>query len=162
MASEQKTPFLNSDAIPNSWHFKLGRRLYGSNVDFIAETYINGEQTFVALIDWKYGGANVLKHNKVSSKIAKDYDISLFDVCWFLPGTSDNYDVPMYFVIPNNEKAMDFFRRGKFPLQGKWFSEYDYSRFEHFLRGIKADLKEIDGLSKQVKIYKINFRGPND
>lgn len=150
----------------NLWVRKL-KISYMSDYDhFLHYNYENGQERICAFFDLKKGDV-IDEHGKINSKsvLTKTSAIKaqirmadMLDLPFFINITFiDQVNVIMFYVIPMNQKAKKILRLNvKDGESGCWLSEFDYVRFEYFLRFEKFDDPELENkLSKQVVKYKL-------
>jgi hypothetical protein len=102
-------------------------------------TYINGNPKTVALIDFKYPGKSLsdkyssIKYQIWSSENEYKTPLPFFIVLTYLTNV---HPVKMYYVIPANIPARQYFDKCKFSNKGRWMSLRAFSKFQHALRNI--------------------------
>jgi hypothetical protein len=159
--SVRKHTSFESDKSPSDKHYKMGSRLYMTDIDGLLYNYVDGEPDFVAIYDYKHGSAkkegNKLGTMRVQSKLAERLDVPFFCILYYLD--PELYDVPMYYVIPVNKKAKKIiFKLEPEKVYGFWLSEYLFSKWEHeVIRGLNfddyKDEEEIQLLCQDCKKY---------
>jgi hypothetical protein len=134
----------------------LGHKLYNSDNDMKLRKYVNGKPQTVAIFEAKHGFSEKIDlddSNIISDKIMCDEEFKIpiphFIVVYYL---KPSFQIPMYYIIGNNKtasSAIKNFNNGRWKY---WFSEEDYSKFQHFL--VFQPFEEV-GLSSTNKEYKI-------
>ena len=120
----------------------MGQMLYTSDIDSIVYTYKEGKLDNCALIDYKHGSAELGGSfpSAIQAQLALADSAGLpffFAYYWLLP----DFPVPMFFLRAGNDLAIEklhaFEKTHSLIHVGRWFSAYDYSRFQYYLRDMK-------------------------
>lgn len=174
MAQIANTVFKISD-LTSHWHRVLGSCCYfldqdqteltdGTMESSMREfTYEDNHPKTVAIIDWKYPGKSLsdkyaaIKYQIHSSENEYKTPIPFFIIIYYL---DDQYKEKMYYVIPANTYARNFFSINNFPIEGKWLTVYNFSKFQYALRSkkwnefenIKRENLLAVGLAKDLKL----------
>ena len=155
MSSHHNTQYYGEEKIVSDTHYTLGSKILMTNLDCLEYVYKNGKLTRVCLIDYKHKGEKLsTKWDPVQCQadLARDLDLPLFFVITYL--NPQEYDVPMYFTLPVNKKAVE-----NFPdIGGKWMTVKQYAEWHHQIRGIEIPEKDKDQihlLSNAFKKYSL-------
>lgn len=118
------------------------------SMDNINLEYLNnyGKNKRVAIFDYKRQNAGKqqsvgMQYSAMQTQLelANDLNIPLFMVLTYL---SEEYEHKMYYVIPINDIAKDFFKKRKIDCCGMWQTLKTHSQFQHALRDIKWNQNE--------------------
>jgi hypothetical protein len=134
-----KQEFTNMrDLIPNKYHRYIGAQCYMLDVDWLLYSFRKDSSIkFEAAISIKHRTMSYKPDNRAYAQLASDYDIPFFTIITYL-----DMPIPMLYVIPENYLANTFIH-DNYTKVGQWMSLYEYSEFEHYVRGIKFNEEEI-------------------
>ncbi len=142
MSHQANTPYkVNPEA--SDYHRVLGKKAYGSDIDMFEYTY-NQDGTIkpIALFDYKYPGKQLGDNYspiQLRITIADKLNLPFFVAVTYL---DDKYPVKMYYIIPINNNAKNYFKRCELSSDGHWFSLRAFSKLQHALRGHKWNPEE--------------------